>query len=338
LESQGYEIALIPPTLNSKPTSSDAEQHRVYKKGREFCESGVPLHWANNPVQTVEFKFQLPPTTELYNYCKSSYLNKFNQTNIQARGFDTRAELERTYRHLIIPIPNHKQEATSSTLSKTLQTKLTPDKLEIIKPWIARASIAQGAKWLEAGMPHTHDNTMIMNAGWFDRISCETYIHELIHIIQRHRPELFTMLYTSPAWNYKYVGLDNLIGLDTPLQLARMNPDATDFGWIWTEPITSKHYWINAIFTSSTPSALTDVKYLAYHLIQQPGNKFRYIGTQPTELKELSSFVNSFGIGYNHYHPNEIASQYAEYYFCQCPQELTNKPAYCEFASWINKL
>lgn len=271
----------------------------------------------------------------LYTTVLQTYLAGFNQPNIQARGFDTKAELDRTYKTMIIPITPAEETHITSKLSSILdQIPLT--KVDKVSSWISQASIAKGAKWLESGMPHTHANTMIMNADWFANPACSTYFHELFHIIQRNNPEPFHQLYTK-AWNFvKVAGGPNPIpGLETQITLARMNPDANDFCWIWHDVTTDKYYWINAIFTRADPTSLLAVQYLAYPL---DGRTFRYLGSQPIELKNLSSFVNMFGIGYNHYHPNEIASQYAEYYFTTEPQEIKNKPAYLAFTNWLANL
>jgi len=273
----------------------------------------------------------------LYMACNQDYLSGFNQPNIQARGFDTKAELERTYKTMIIPITPAEEKDITSKLSSILD-QIPSTRLGKLSSWISQASIAKGAHWLESGMPHTHANTMIMNTGWFVNPACSTYFHELFHIIQRNNPEQFHQLYTS-AWNFIKVagGPNTITGLETQITLARMNPDANDFSWIWHDVTTSKYYWINAIFTRADPASLLAVQYLAYPL---DGQTFRYLGSQPIELKNLSSFVNMFGIGYNHYHPNEIASQYAEYYFMTThePQEIKNKPAYLAFTNWLDNL
>lgn len=300
-----------------------------------------------HPVTSkYQFIFINPGSTEskaLYTSCYQHYLSGFNQPNIQARGFDTKAELERTYKTLIIPITPAEQTHISSTLGSIL-SQIQDTKLAKVTSWISQASIAKGAKWLESGMPHTHSNTMIMNAGWISKPTCSTYFHELFHIIQRNNPAIFENLYTQ-SWNFKKVagGTKSILGLDTQISMARMNPDANDFCWIWLDNINGKYYWINAIFTQSAPTSLLAVQYLAYPLIQQQdGQTYRYLGSQPIELKALSAFVNRFGIGYNHYHPNEIASQYAEYYFVadssQIPPEIKNKPAYHAFINWLDNV
>ena len=320
-------------------------QHEEFINLEPEAESLHEFTKSDEPASPFTFTFINPGSAEsknIYDMCMKYYLSGFNQPNIQARGFDKRTELERTYKTMLIPISSTEETNITQLLSKKLTT-IPNNIIAKVSNWINKASIAKGATWLESGMPHTHVNTMIMNANWFTNITLTTYFHELFHVIQRNNPEPFTQLYENTCWNFIYVndGLNNIQGLESIKNIARMNPDANDFNWVWLDNKSNKYYWINAIFNNVAPSSLLDVKYLAYPLIRidkNPGNKnqiFKYISSQPIELKVCSSFTNMFGIGYNHYHPNEIASQYAEYYFCSCPEEIKNKPAYQAFVNWL---
>lgn len=343
------EFSLHWQLLNHDPHGTDGPADSVLANDMPYYSAFIEEAFENSqpePRTKYDFSFILPGSPEsksLYSMCYQNYLTGFNQPNIQARGFDTKAELERTYKTMIIPITSSEQTHISSTLSNIL-SQIPETKLEKVSSWIGQASIAKGAKWLESGMPHTHGNTMIMNTGWISNPTCTTYFHELFHIIQRNNPSIFEILYTQ-SWHFKKVagGAKSILGLESQILLSRMNPDANDFCWVWLDNTTGKYYWFNAVFTQSAPSSLLAVQYLAYPLTQQQdGRTFRYLGSQPIELKSLISFVNMFGIGYNHYHPNEIASQYAEYYFVenssQIQQEIKNKPAYIAFTNWLDNL
>ena len=329
--------------IASNPRPNGCDNGTNVDGNGEILAEGFEVNPGDNSQIKFDFSFITPGSAEsktLYSVVLQYYLSGFNQPNIQARGFDTKAELARTYKTMIIPITTAEESMITSKLSSILE-QIPDTKLAKVSSWISRAGIAKGAKWLESGMPHTHGNTMIMNANWFTNTAGSTYFHELFHIIQRNNPDRFENLYIQ-SWDFKKVagGAKSILGLETQLSLARMNPDANDFCWIWLDNTTGKHYWINAIFIESAPKSLLAVQYLAYPVIQQQDSRtFRYLGSQAIELKSLTPFVNMFGIGYNHYHPNEIASQYAEYYFVadssQIPQEIKNKPAYHAFSSWL---
>jgi hypothetical protein len=339
----GTNVVALGCTINRHPTVHDGQCKGIVDDNGEILDEGFEVNPGDNNQIKFNLSFIIPGSAEsktLYSVVLQYYLSGFNQPNIQARGFDTKAELDRTYKTMIIPITKAEESMITYKLSSILD-QIPGTKLAKVSSWISRASIAKGAKWLESGMPHTHGNTMIMNANWFTNTLGSTYFHELFHIIQRNNPDRFENLYIQ-NWDFKKVagGAKSILGLETQLSLARMNPDANDFCWIWLDNTTGKYYWINAIFIESAPKSLLAVQYLAYPVIrQQDGRTFRYLGSQAIKLNSLTPFVNMFGIGYNHYHPNEIASQYAEYYFVadssQIPQEIKNKPAYRAFSSWL---
>ena len=244
-------------------------------------------------------------------YIKKVYLPKFNQINIQARGFDTLAELERTYNKMVDPITDTEQQYISAEL-KGIYNKYTSLYPAKIIAFINQIKLAKGAKWLEKGMPHTHDDVIIMNAKWFTVFNASTFIHELFHIIQRKAPELFVKLYTD--WGF--IATNNISGLNNEFIMSRLNPDGLDLNWIWHCEPENTYYWISAVYNSSAPTDLSDISIKAYPVVKLGDGRgnisFKYIGKTTVPVADLQVFKTHFGISPNHYNPNEICSQYAE--------------------------
>lgn len=286
-------------------------------------------------VSSTESITQLYITIEgqqiLTDIIKNTYLSKFNQPNIQARGFDTMAEMVRSYNKALIPITDKEKYNTSLKINKYIDL-LNNNHKKYIKSCLPKIQICKGAKWLEAGMPHTHDNCIIMRPDWFDSQFMEsTFIHELIHVIQRKYPSKWNELYN--AWGFMQA--TELTGLESYLNINRINPDGMDINWIWYSVNENKYYWIGAVYKSISPSSLMDINYLAIPIIKVSSeNTFKYIGTTPNKLNMFHEFKNYFGIDQNHYHPNEIAAQFAEYYFSNNNNNITH-PGYKVFDKWM---
>jgi len=299
-------------------------------------------------IQTkIEKKLVMPVTLfvtpdsqrNLLQIIGDTYLTRFNQPNIQARGFDTRNELQRTYNKCIIPITDEEKKASWDNISTFVDTLPNNKRLYVIT-WLSKIQIAKGASWLESGMPHTHGTYIIMRPDWFSLsgFKSSTLIHEMTHVIQRQQPDAWSKLYEQ--WGF--IRADELSGLESQLELNRCNPDGMETHWVWNPSGDDKYYWISAVFNSVNPSALTDVSYLAYpiSLVQSATNQsFKYTGTTPLKLSSFPVFQSYFNIHNNHYHPNEIGAQYAEYYFTASgDSKYITIPAYAEFAKWFNSI
>jgi hypothetical protein len=302
--------------------------------------------FANNTTapQTVPPLLFVTPETlkQILQTIHTTYLAHFNQPNIQARGFDTRDEMVRSYNKCLIPITDSEKMNTwrricefVDTISDTKQHE--SKQKEYIQAWLPKIQIAKGAPWLESGMPHTHANCIIMRPDWFGaNFKSNTFIHELTHVIQRDDPTLWNKLYNQ--WGF--IQARELSGLESYLNLNRANPDGMTTNWIWHEPNNNKYYWIAAVYKSVTPSSLTDINYLAIPVIKTSSETtFKYTGTTPRQISSLTEFHEHFGIDENHYHPNEIAAQYAEYYFSSDGTKSTNMikyPGYVTFDKWFS--
>ena len=107
---------------------------------------------------------------------------------------------------------------------------------------------------------------------------------------------------------------------------SRMNPDGNYLNWVWKD--NKFYYLICAILNNSSDSnsedidsySLTDVIYKIFKLNQIGDDIYQYSSSFIDDehhalLIENNNFNSFFGITNNHYHPNEIASQYFEYYF-----------------------
>lgn len=267
-----------------------------------------------------------------------TYLSQFNQPNIQARGFDTREELTRTYNKCLIPITEREKEYIWNKICKFIDVIIDDKRKQYINSWLPKIQIAKGAPWLEAGMPHTHDNCIIMRPDWFsDAIQMTTFIHELTHVTQRINPSPWHDLYFK--WGFVYA--TELSGMESYLTRYRVNPDGMDNNWVWHTNNDNKYYWIGALYNSVTPKSLTDVSYVAIPLTKTgSGNTFKYIGTTPVQISKLKQYQSYFNINENHYHPNEIAAQYAEYFFNTervSDRYMMKYPGYALFDAWMSE-
>jgi len=269
----------------------------------------------------------------------TTYLSRFNQPNIQARGFDTRSELIRSYNKCLIPISDSEKQTTWHRLLEFIDTMPNEKRKQYINSWLTKIQIAKGATWLESGMPHTHANCIIMRPDWFtSQFKSNTFIHELTHVIQRYDSTPWNKLYHT--WGF--IHASELSGLESYINLNRANPDGMSTEWVWHSAVDDKYYWIAAVYKSVTPNSLVDVNYLAIPVIKTSReNTFKYTGSTPRQLTTLTEFREYFGIDENHYHPNEIGAQYAEYYFSgsgdKMHENMKKYPGYVTFDAWLQQ-
>jgi len=205
-----------------------------------------------------------------------------------------------------------------------------------LRKWLSRSWIAKGRPWLEAGMPHTHGPCIIMSHDWLSSPTPGTLVHELMHVHQRMNPADFDPLYAK--WGFQRA--DGMIsGLEAKYPLYRVNPDGLDPNWIWTDPTTSRVYWIASLFNSVDPDSLKDTQYMAFPLAS--GESMRYTGSEPIPLAKFTEFQNMFGIQNNNYHPNEIAAEYADHFLSELLNlkppvaESVATPGYRIFREWF---
>ena len=280
------------------------------------------------------------------------YLKNMNAVNKSSRGIEAGgdySELSNAYysMYMISDISNDEKTFASSKINDEI------DKLAYYKPEyydficsifdvIDNITIAKGNSKLEAGMPHTHNNIIIMNDRWFQKPKFSTFIHELIHIHQRYNFNIYSNLYKQLNFQFvKITGFDNIVirnrhNPDSFIDNIRRNNESgrenSDSGrensdsennnrkegefwdWIWYCDENKRYYWIGAVFTSITPNSLTDVEYLAYELTPSIEKKsYFYNGTTPIKLSKFLEFNKYFAnIDNNNYQPNEIIAELIE--------------------------
>lgn len=286
-------------------------------------------------------------------YISAEYLIYMNQPNIQARGFDTLAELSDRYRTGVCQmIIDDEHRGTTKWIMSGLAGLQNPIWRRVAEKWLSASYLCKAQPWLEGGMPHTHGRAILMRPDWF-RSSANSDIsssskeelgilwHEMTHIWQRFQPMDFTSLYQE--WGFKPLA-ETPQGLETILLRSRLNPDALPQPssplWIWQPPANSHNintqsgnsqvYWIGAVYPTLTPESLHDIQFWAYSLA---AGGTRYLGQQSVELAKLTAFAEFFGSGRNHYHPNELAAHYMD-------ELLTTKanldvPAIQIFNKWL---
>jgi hypothetical protein len=249
------------------------------------------------------------------------YLKGMNQANLSARDCNSVNELYLKYKHAFDNITDNEKETIDTFISKLMsELKLCDNSYyNYVKKWINTISIAKAQHWLEAGMPHTIDNTIVMDANWFINPRQTTFIHEITHVHQRQSPIDFEDLY--PLLGYLYNPVD-IKGLESVYPLNRNNPDGMDKYWLWcsnkndiNNPNTT-YWWIGAIFKSTIPANLTDVDMVALKL-DKDDDIFYYLKKTPIQLSKLKEFNDFFGDNQNNYHPNEMTAKFAEWYLLQ---------------------
>jgi len=281
-----------------------------------------------------DFKINFLESTNAFQLFQNNlYIDRMNSINLKARNFNNKSELTKKYMQSLLPITK-KEKKKTYTLVKNMITRLENSESKTILPKFLKeilkeSNIAKSAEWLEGGMPHTHDKTIVFPESWFKEVSSyfkdldnkivfngSTLMHELIHIHQRIKPDLYNNIYRE--WGF--IKVDFMDNMNTILELNRNNPDGMEDKWIWVDRSQKgnlKYYWIGAIFNKLNP-VINQVNYYAYQMNKVENTQendlkiVRLSENPPILLSEFDSFNNYFGITNNHYHPNEIAAQYIE--------------------------
>ena len=262
------------------------------------------------------------------------YLQGMNQANLSARNCVTIDDLYIKYK-------NGFQEITSTEKDNIdiFILNLVNDIKRFNNPyyryvcyWLNKISIAKAQSWLEEGMPHTLEHTIIFDSPWFVNPRKQTLLHELTHIHQREVDFDFEDLYKELGYYYypEYIK-----GMEDIYPLNRNNPDGLSTFWLWKMPkvsaenINSKtinsldtinsnninnYWWIGAIFKTITPTSLNDINLVALKLDNDSDGHFYYLKQQPTLLSTWKPFVTFFGENPNNYHPNEMTAKFAEFF------------------------
>ncbi len=160
-----------------------------------------------------------------------------------------------------------------------------------------------------------------MPAEWYKNPNTSTLVHELFHVHQRHNPKDFEKLYRDLGFEYYNKDVHTIKGLEQAVDMSRHNPDGLDLNWIWCPRNLYKasddmsYFFITAKYPTIENPSLTNVEYVAYPLDRDnSGTYYKITSMNPIPLSKLEVFQRHFGITNNHYHPNEIVAQYAEYY------------------------
>lgn len=323
-------------------------------------------------VETFENELKLSSTENLYktydlkiNYLSANdaktiftqsnqYLKNMNMSNLVARGCNTFPELYEQYSNALVDISQNEQDTINSFILDLLESLNDDDTIvfrNYIVYWMKQITFAKGKSWLESGMPHTIENTIIMDSDWFLHPRKDTLLHEITHVHQRKFFHDFEDLYSKLG----YVYYPNYIkGLEPYYQLNRNNPDGTSPLWLWynnknnnennTDTSSSNYYWwIGAIFKTANPDNVADVNYIAVKLDKGADGTFYNFGKQPIKLSKFKEFNEYFGINNNNYHPNETTAKYMEIYLndkLKSPNRLTyyNYKGYIEFKTYFDTL
>lgn len=300
----------------------------------------------DNPYILNQNNLWLSDNNEWFNYL-NSYWIYMTTPNIMARGFINLDDMKKKYRDFGIQIINDNEKKyivnEITTFMRYFQNRYRFTGLYLyLDYWLSKIMIAKASNWLEEGMPHTHNKVIILNPKNFISFSLNTFIHELSHIHQRKYPDDWYKLLSEWGFIHYDFNLEDSSGLENILIRNRTNPDGLDIHWIWKSP-NNKYYWIGAIYQNINPNSLTNnIEYNAYQLTMNNG-KFIYLSNNtPISLNNFKDYQDYFNINKNNYHPNEIISQYMEFYLedIKNKNELRKKniPAYNIFYNYLENI
>ena len=251
------------------------------------------------------------------------YWEHMTQPNIMARGFVNIIKMKEAYKSSLVPIKTYEKEYITKKINELNN--------DYINYWIKYIYISKGAEWLEAGMPHTHDNYIIMHNNWFSNFNENTLMHEIVHIHQRKYPNHWYDLIVDLGFIY----YDNLQGLENIYIRNRTNPDGLNIKYLWTDEKTGKKYWIGAVFNNLAPTSLiNDINYIACEMRSDSANIYKFTGTI-LNISSFTNYNNFFCINNNNYHPNEIIAEYMTIYMNKKGKECMG---YKIFLNHITKL
>jgi hypothetical protein len=272
------------------------------------------------------------------------YFKGMNQANLSARGCNSIDELYNKYINAFDDITTEEKKTIDRfILNLVIDIQKSNDAnininndlyYNYVKKWLNTINIAKAKYWLESGMPHTLNTTIVMDADWFKKPRKKTLLHEITHIHQRQYPIDFEDLY--PLLGYYYNPVD-IKGLESIYPLNRNNPDGMDKYWLWKNNTNSNeiiYWWIGAIFTTAIPNSLSNVNLIALKLDKDEDGVFYYLKQNPTHLSKLKNFVSFFGENQNNYHPNEMTAKFAEWYLVETLKDNNINNQYNNFEGY----
>lgn len=247
------------------------------------------------------------------------YLSLMDSRNIAARGKDTLDELQQFMNECCVHVTDDEFNHVISYFKPRITNPYSASVFQsYIDYWVPKIYLAKSRDGLEYNMPHTHATTMMMPNAWWKNPDYGTFVHEMAHIHQRAHPYEWSGLYED-EWKFKYVAsLGNQVrGLDSIISRSRLNPDGSDFNWLWLGASDGHARWIGAVFpVVSGPVSLVNVNYVSVPL-DKVGDSWllpeRYqSGDKLPLLKDDREFMDYFGLESNNYHPNELGAQMLE--------------------------
>lgn len=282
---------------------------------------------------------------KLANRIQKEYTVLMDSRNLAARGFNN-GDINQFMTNFCIPISNEDFERVRKMLDGP---RIAPYKnawplQNYLNYWVPKIQLAKSRPHLEHNMPHTHGNTMLMPDGWWENPDYTIFMHELTHIHQRAHPYEWEALYED-AWNFIYVPdlATKVRGLDAIISRSRLNPDGSDFNWLWLGANDNKARWIGAVYPVIEPRdgyKLTQVEYVCVPLNKEGDTWLlpeRYQTATLPRITDDSDFMTFFGTKSNNYHPNELGAQIMEMWlpFGILKHDI---PAVIAFDKWIREL
>lgn len=334
---------------NPRHTTNDVANVNDVDGIRGMVSSALPIHTKLEWRQVIQPGS--PDAANLIKKIDSEYLALMNNQNIAARKKDTISELREFMSHCCLDVSKDEFTHVKKIIGKPRITNTTSGAIlqSYLNYWLPKIHLAKSRDGLEYNMPHTHATTMMMPSGWWKHPDYSTFIHEMAHIHQRAHPYEWSPLYED-KWHFKYVpNLGTQVrGLDSIISRSRLNPDGSDFNWLWLGASDGRARWIGAIFPQPSTASndnvtLTKVDYVSIPLYKVgdtwtlPDKYLTTVNRLPL-LANDTDFMQFFGVTANNYHPNELGAQMMETWSNNIGPGNSPSPAMKVFDKWLQEL
>ena len=305
-------------------------------------ENALPIPEKLNKQHNVKLEFLTQEEAKGLIDKNDPYIQNMNQPNLHARNCENIEGIYNKYLNAFDTISKEEEQNIYKFLYELLEEvkQTNPSYHRYLVYWLNRISFAKAKHWLEAGMPHTHKQTLVMDAGWFQFPRKTTFVHELAHVHQRERPFDFEDVYEKMGYVYHP---DNVRGLEATYSLNRNNPDGLSNKWLWHNRKDGTYWWIGIVFKTAVPESLGDVNDIAVKLEKSADGEYYYLKQQPLKLTNFKDFNKYFGDNPNNYQPNEMGAKYSEWFLEDIMRDEKSKkyyeyPGYLEYKKFFQNM
>lgn len=235
-----------------------------------------------------------------------NYFNHFTLNNIKSRDIPKNLSIKKYYIDNTLNFTEYDKKVIKKIINKL--RKLSGNFI-LFREW----KFSLVTYNIEKGLPHTHNDVIILSKNLVNSIDINEgiflFIHEKTHILQREHPTLFLELYRR--WNF--IKVNKVGNIEKYNDSFRLNPDGIDNNLIYKFKDT---YILPVAMYKRDNIDLVDCKNVGIYLELDENNY--YIPDNPTikKLSDSEEYRELFdGLNSNNYHPNELAAEYMSMYW-----------------------